>query len=229
MKRHLPFVAIMAFVCFISGCTSRQEKAEILIKDYFFQTLVDFDSYEPISTVFDTTYTTPYSDSSLLAITNSIHKKVLLANSYDENRKKIAKELSKWWCNDASSKVKQIEKYEEEIAKLSESADSLAIVFSEQLSSFSSKRSGWAAYHRFRCKDLEGKPKIGNYLFTFDPKVSSIISMIDLENENVFQNIALTTNLMLLGEHPDTLKAKEYFRRFFLTLPEASFEDFLGE
>ena len=53
---------IIISFCLVS-CISDEDKAENLIKEKMFKTLFDFESYEPIETIIDSSFTTVYRDS----------------------------------------------------------------------------------------------------------------------------------------------------------------------
>ena len=60
--KTLLFIVVSATML-LSGCKSKEEKANELIKDDMFKVLYDFASYEPIETNIDSAFTSVYTDS----------------------------------------------------------------------------------------------------------------------------------------------------------------------
>ena len=60
--KTLLFIVASATIL-LSGCKSKEEKANELIKDDMFKVLYDFASYEPIETNIDSAFTSVYTDS----------------------------------------------------------------------------------------------------------------------------------------------------------------------
>lgn len=64
MKKII-FITLSA-IFVLSGCKSKEDKALEVIKNQMFQTLYDFESYQPIETKIDSAFLSIYTDSAII-------------------------------------------------------------------------------------------------------------------------------------------------------------------
>lgn len=186
MKKLLILVAIIA--SFASCQKTPQEKAEILINDYFTQQLSHPDTYEPIVTELDSAFS-PF-DSPEFYIKTC--KMIDLYEKMEEMYKRVEKarmtmalgilSLSASGFQDCIDAKDDVEKVLDEFRKDSVRIESLASELKEELSR-EPEFIGYKARHEFRAKDDANKRIIGQYKFLFDPQLTSISDVYDMEEE----------------------------------------------
>ena len=192
MKKII-FITLSA-IFVLSGCKSKEDKALEVIKNQMFQTLYDFESYQPIETKIDSAFLSIYTDSAIIRhgyIINELLEKVNKA--FDEiNEYKNSMEI---WSDSYSSygikkfyeaKEKDGEKIEE--AKLyskmiNAESDTIKLLAQNITPDFY----GWKVAHKFRCKTKGGNSEIGNYIYYFDKKIKNIIYQEDIDNEDLIR------------------------------------------
>jgi hypothetical protein len=178
----------------LSGCKSKEDKALEVIKNQMFQTLYDFESYQPIETKIDSAFLSIYTDSTIIRhgyIINELLEKVNKA--FDEiNEYKNSMEI--WSDSYSSYGIKKFyeakEKYGEKIeeAKLyskmiNAESDTIKLLAQNITPDFY----GWKVAHKFRCKTKGGNSEIGNYIYYFDKKIKNIIYQEDIDNEDLIR------------------------------------------
>ena len=181
---------IIISFCLVS-CISEEDKAENLIKEKMFKTLYDFESYEPIETIIDSSFTTVYRDSIIqnYAITRQAYRNLI--DKEKSELEDIGSSIEIWAGSRSSLGRRKIQDLKKRLLK-SESnfkayykgmyeADSLLKV---EIAAFTPIFVGFQAKHKFRAKNKGGNFTIGNYLFVFDEKFTTIKSTIDLNDEN---------------------------------------------
>jgi len=189
MNRNFLLFGIIALL--FVACKSKEEKANILIKEQMFKTLYDFQSYEPIETIVDSAFTTIYQDSIILNYAYTIQA---YSSLHDECINEVDDALStaKIWSDSYSSyslgklieardKAKtNLDKAQYYIQKM----DETSLLLKERIDNFKPSYLGFQAKHKFRCKTKGGHFSIGNYLVTMDKKFKTVISVIDLDDED---------------------------------------------
>ena len=199
MKRLAYF--LISFTLLVS-CQSKVDKANKLIKEQFFKTLYDFQSYQPIETIIDSAYTSIYDDKNILNTYNHI---VLYIDSINKCREKIeeyrvAAEASKIYSGSwYATKKMQLEylndynKYTnlfDEYTNMSEyyklKSDELLKSLKKDVENFQNEFEGWQAKHIFRCKSKSGDSQIANYIFVFNKEMSKIIRYDNIEGKDYY-------------------------------------------
>lgn len=189
MKTLLFIVASTAIL--LSGCKSKEEKANELIKDNMFKVLYDFASYEPIETKIDSAFTTVYTDTIITAHAYFIKIGIEKADKYLDEMKD-ARQTMEIWSNGYSSYsnsrfYEAKNKFNENLEK-AKACTNIILLHSDSIKDrarFIKKDfCGWKATHKFRCKTKGGSPDIGNYEYIFDKDLKSIINKVDLDDED---------------------------------------------
>lgn len=175
----------------ISGCESQEVKANKLIKEYLFRTLYNFKSYEPISIEIDSAFTSIYRDSAILHHAGIIRNYVEKIQSEESNMEKFMEKSKIFEGSTSSYGREQALKNMKNIAKsdslISEYKNAIGIhVDSIKMlaANFDIKFQGWEAMHRFRSNDIEGISGLAQLLFIFDDKMSKLVSVLDLDDED---------------------------------------------
>lgn len=181
----IPFLLIVS-------CSSKEEKANELIKADMFKSLYDYESYQPIETIIDSSFIDAKKDSIIRGY----------AYLYMENINKITKSLDKlesekrlldiWDKSYTSYGIgKYLEHYnnmKKEFADIKEYEIILNTIISSiktRADSLGTSFIGWEAKHKFRCKNKGGNPDLGNYLYVFDKDMKKITHKEDLDDKDI--------------------------------------------
>ncbi len=220
MKRML-----LALLCGLSlcGCSSREDKANALIKDYMFKNLSDFNSYEVVETIVDSAYSIPYDQDLLASILALL---VCVDNQNDEAKATLQlEEKIDFYYNEAakySYGVRQrlyddIHEMEDDLhaqrkkyIKAIELKDFARGRVEDQLENMDNHLVGWAITHTFRCKDSDGKARLNTMVFSCDKNLKEIKSKMSKEENNKVHQIV---ELLLPGVK--ARKEGNIFRRNF--------------
>lgn len=187
-SKYIPiFVICLTFL----GCTSREEKANKLIKQDMFKTLYDFESYEPIETKLDSAYTSIYTDS-IIKLYASIASALLDDIQDNIDKMKDDESTMEIWRYSYSSlgRNKFKKAYEDFSERLDETEFYMKVVnkymdsIRFKFSIFKPQFYGWKAIHKFRCKTKGGNFDLGDYIYVFDKKIKNIISKEDMNDDN---------------------------------------------
>lgn len=188
--KTLLFIVVSATML-LSGCKSKEEKANELIKDDMFKVLYDFASYEPIETNIDSAFTSVYTDSIITRHAYFIKIAIEKADEYlDEERR-----TKKPWRFGVMAilHIVTLEYYEaknkfNENLEKAKACTNMVTLHSDSIkdrANFIKKEfCGWKATHKFRCKTKGGSPDIGNYEYIFDKDFKEIINKEDLDDKD---------------------------------------------
>ena len=193
MKKLKLFTQVM-LLCFATtimfSCTSREEKANRLIKEDMFRTLFDFASYEPIETKIDSAFTSVFRDAEILGLAYVFAKFLDENLSYRRRAQSALRSMEIWSdsrtpygrtrFNRASDEV--LENLEKATASL-EKASIARQLMRDKILEFTPEFIGWQATHRFRSRTRGGHFTIGNFLYVFNPEITEIIHKEDLDDE----------------------------------------------
>lgn len=183
---------LFATVLFLYSCTSKEEKAQELIKNDMYKTLFDFESYEPIETIIDSAYYSVYTDTAFL---NKGYRLAAILKILDENIDEIkdAQTTMNIWGDSYTALGRS--KYNEAKAKADSRiktskiflalTDSISSQIKDMAKATSSNFIGWKATHKFRCKTKGGQSTIGDYIYVFDKDIKEIIYKEDTEDEDL--------------------------------------------
>ena len=188
----------------LAASSSKEGRANKLIKEQFFKTLYDFESYQPIETVVDSAFTSIYEDNSILNKIDTLLAYQSLQIEYLENALKygqIAKSAkegaeilyeyrtgigseSYWEYQNRYTESYDLSiKYQELSNAIKEKYNELEISVRLDIQNFKREFLGWQAAHKFRCKTRGGQSSIANYIFVFDKEMKTIIRYNDIEDE----------------------------------------------
>lgn len=181
----IPFLLIVS-------CTSKEEKADKLIKADMFKSLYDYDSYQPIETIIDSSFIEAKKDTLIRGFAYILTESL---NNIEEHLKKIQteKKYLKIWQDSYTSygNMQYLEHYRNIKNELSDIREQM-IVANTIISSIITRADtigaefiGWEAKHKFRCKNKGGNPDIGNYLYVFDKEIKNITYREDLDDKGL--------------------------------------------
>lgn len=152
MKKNVILILTGILFCFtFVQCKSKEDKALAIIKEHFFRTMPDFNSYQPIETSFDSAFHTPYND-----------RKVLLYAKF---------------CIEALNDIKTYQKLGiEDLVNIScetyeNYTDSIIIAATNMQPHFI----GWKVTHKFRSKTIDGTSELSTRYFIMDNNFNKIL------------------------------------------------------
>ena len=187
--KHILFT-LMGFlsISLFMSCETKEEKALTLIDEKMFQTLYDYDSYQPVETVVDSAFSSVYRDT--LAVTYALYISALqehLEKTVDEINKNLdrakiyvgsyySQDIYQEYINKAISS-KDVAEICIDRMKLYE--DSIRIISDSFIPEFI----GWEVMHRFRCKSKGGSALLSDFVYLFDKDFNEIVYYEDTEDE----------------------------------------------
>lgn len=172
MKKNVILVLTGVLLCFtFVQCKSKEDKALAVIKDYFFNTMADFNSYQPIETIIDSAFQTCCTDRLVLSYANDyffnmgIYRKELnIAKNYlslpnGNNAYEQKKASAQEYLNDAYSARDRIL-----------DLDSVYYSDPQELAFL-----GWKVTHKYRCRTNEGLFDVETADFIIDEKFKEVL------------------------------------------------------
>ena len=203
---------ILISVLAVAACSSKEDKANKLIKDYMFKHLHDFKSYEVVETKVDTLYNTPLWDSECIAYATIANEHLKKAEEYKSEAESDHRSMDIWsdgwsytsrneynkayksWLNNKMDETTEKITYLTAAKKLREKLDSLD--GKEQI--------GWLVNHTFRSNTLGGNSSLGHYIFLMDKNFKEITANYDTDDDE------LTDTMEAIGIVRDVIKTPEY-------------------
>ena len=187
MKKLL-YLVIIALA--LTACTSKERKAEILIKEKMLKTLYNAESYDPVETVVDSAFT-PFDDPKFYEKTLAIAEIGWEMERYESEAKSAERQIALYqdllrisYSNSNKLSLNQAqEEYDNILAKKSE-AEEKAKDLAEQLKADLQQKPlfiGFKSRHRYRAKDNEGNTFMGEAKFLFDKDITQIVCVWDMD------------------------------------------------
>lgn len=189
MKKLIRVAALLAAVASIASCGSREKRAEKAISDYFYKTLYDFESYQPVETTIDSSFVSPVFDPkcrAAAAIGLDAHKQYLKAQNEVDDAVSTMQIWSGGW--DSYSRNKFNEAKMKATGGLEEAGRQLRIYYEQQLAvkdaaaELGNEFTGWYVTHTYRCKSKGGMALLSKDVFLFDPECKNIQNHYDTED-----------------------------------------------
>lgn len=191
--KNIHFISIMLAIL-MASCTSNEQKAERLIKADLEETLLDFDSYEPIKTTVIEAKVTMYNDTACRNKAAMLHAAMITAADFASQGEEAKEHMDIWTPSHYATAYhrSQYVKYREEYISSMEKAQmaySLAMRVGMELQQQiieldTSKVIGWDVSHRFRCKNRGGNPTIGDFRYLINTDFSEIIFSVDADSKD---------------------------------------------
>ena len=177
------------------SCSSKEEKAEKLIKGELAKTLYDFESYQPIETTIKEAKMNIYNDSACWKKGAVLAYNMQLMMNYCDQYKEAKEHMDIWGRPTSYSSTysdNQYYKYKKEFEEALENAvttrelcKSLANTLKDSASELdTTKVIGWEVIHRFRCKTKGGYSTIGNYRYIISKDFKSVLLHEDTDDDD---------------------------------------------
>lgn len=189
MKR-LPYLLLVLCVSVVS-CKSNEEKALELIDKQMFQTLFDYESYQPVETKIDSAFTAPYYTDSILALAMIYEEYQKRAEDYKEKADDAQSTMEIWedsYSSYSRSRYKEARTkwIDNTIYSLTEHKKALTalLMASEAVRDFKPEYWGWSVYHKYRCKSKGGSALLCEAIYIIDTDFSTIIKTIDIDDDD---------------------------------------------
>ncbi|MBR1512720.1 MAG: hypothetical protein IJ622_00335 [Bacteroidales bacterium] len=193
-KVSIVFLAICYMVS-LSGCSSKEDRANKLIKERMSKTLYDFNSYDPIETIVSEAKATMYNDTACWNDGSLLAASMKLGLKYAEDMKDAKDYMDIWGppsYYSSSYSDNKYYKYKNEYEDAVNSFKSTHEVCKIIVESLRNKITdldenniiGWEIMHKFRCKTKGGYSTIGNYRFVMDKGFNSILIVEDIDDED---------------------------------------------
>ena len=188
MKR---IIFIIPVLCLLASCKSKEEKALELIDQRMFQTLYDYESYQPVETKLDSAFTSPYFSDSIIAM-------VMLYDEFQDEADDFkddaddAKTTMEIWSDSYSSYART--RYNDAknkwvdnsilYFKTSKKAIFTLMRATEAIKDFKPEFCGWQVYHKYRCKSKGGHSLLSETIYIVDKDVKEITQTIDIDDDD---------------------------------------------
>lgn len=178
----------------VVSCTSKEEKANKLIKQYMYENLYDFESYEPTKTVLDTLYADIRYDKEAYKAARRGQESLETADEYISEASSASKSMEIWSDSYTSYGRSQWTEASNKMQRCLDKAKSCMVEVStamleikareEVIYKQPAKIQGWKVGHKFRCKTKGGHSSIGDYCFVMDCDLKEIIAVYDLDDKD---------------------------------------------
>ena len=178
-------------LCIIVSCKSKEDKALELIDKQMFQTLYDYESYQPVETKLDSAFTSPYYTDSILAMVMLYDQYQDKADEYKEEADDAKSTMEIW--SDSYTSYARTRYYDARdkwidntvlYFKNSKFAVSALMMAAEAIKDFKPEYCGWEVYHKYRCKSKGGHALLSEAIYIVDKDVKNIIQTIDLDDDD---------------------------------------------
>lgn len=193
--KHIKFCLSLLLAITLASCASKEDKANKLIKDYMYENLYDFESYEPMKTTIDTMYTDIRFDKEAYALALVAGDKLDKVNDYLAEVRSAQTSMDIW--SDSGTSYGR-SKYNEAKDKCRDNLNAARKCMREMYASMllildrnealeqneKGEAIGWKVGHRFRCKTKGGNSTIGEYIFVMDKDLKEVIATFDIDEED---------------------------------------------
>lgn len=212
MKKLGFFLSIMLLML-LTACTTNEDKANKLIKQYMYESLYDYKSYEPTKTTVEVWYPNIFFNEDALEYAQKgieYAKKVeLLKEELEDTQRdmEFAKSLlgnyeSSYDRHRYNRAKKEYDEYSTELIDFSKkSIQTMLDIYEiqENIEKSQDDVLGWIGIHKFRCNTRGGYAAVGEYIFLMNADFSEIINVYDAADDEFVECIAYIK--VILEEH----------------------------
>lgn len=204
---------IVISVLAVVACSSKEDKANKLIKDYMYKHLHDFKSYEAIETKVDTLYNTPFSSNECISLANTAYSVLENMQEYGDKAERDEQSMDIWsggWSS--TSRNEYTKAYKSWLNnKINETTERITYLTAakellEKTKGLDGKEQvGWLVTHTFRSNTLGGNSSLGNYIFLMDKDFKSIIANYDEDDEDIANALSTISAIESSLESPEQI------------------------
>ncbi len=188
-------IIILVLGLSLTSCSSKEDRANKLIKERMSKTLFDYASYDPIETIVSEAKATMYNDSSCWNAGTILAEFMKLGLKYGDAMNDAKEHMEIWGLPSYYSSFYSDNKYYKYKSEYEDAANSLTVSLEickiladslrEQIMNLDENSVvGWEVTHKFRCKTKGGQSTIGNYRFVMDKNFKSILINEDIDDED---------------------------------------------
>lgn len=190
MKKTISFILLTLLV--LSGCSSKEDKINDMIKSDMKVCLYDFKSYEPTKTQIDSAFYNIHGDNH---VREKVSKFIKLKEEYEELDKEteyLAMNTMAYSGLSSAPAVSMYNKYSKDLSenqkKLKTLESNIEKIKNEIISIHDKaprkKFIGWGVVHYFKCNTQEGLPYIGQIAYIVDKDIKKILFKIDMTDSD---------------------------------------------
>lgn len=219
--KKIKIYSVITLMLLLTACSSNEHKANKLIKQYMFESLYDYKSYEPTKTIVEPLKPELYFDEEVIE-----YAKTGIKNAEDGTRLKEEVEQAEDDMEFAASlyysslqdnyHYKKAKKQYEEAKTALDYAEreTLVCVYNvlaihEELElTPSNENLGWKVTHKFRCKNRGGNIALGEYIFLIDNEFKEILNVYDTDDYEYACCIEFINYALEQAPNKDAIKAK---------------------
>lgn len=221
MKKLGFFLSIMLLML-LTACTTNEDKANKLIKQYMFESLYDYKSYEPTKTIVDTLENEiAFNDEALNYAQIGIEKTIEFQNLENELKRAedemnlAASIFGKSSINFPYKKAKQ--EYDDAQVLMNKTQIEILeciyniLTINEDIElNHSNEILGWKVTHKYRCNNRGGNVALGEEIFLIDIDFNEIIKVYEMDD--YFVKATFINQLLKQGLNKDDIldRIEEY-------------------
>ncbi len=182
---------IIPVLCLLASCKSKEEKALELIDQQMFQTLYDYESYQPVETKIDSAFTSPYFSDSIIAMVMLYDEFQDQAEDYKDEADDAQSSMEIWsdsYSSYARSRYNDAKREWVDNTILyfqtSKKAILALMMAAEAIKDFEPEFCGWQVYHKYRCKSKGGHALLSESIYIIDKDLKEITHTIDIDDDD---------------------------------------------
>lgn len=207
MKKNAILIAFLLVVLASTGCKSKVQKAEKLIKTELSKTLYDFDSYKPIETTVVKTNVNAFNDSACWNKASVLAYAFSKLDEYIEDAEEAKSHMEIWGRPTYYSSTysdnrwyQYREEFNESVANINITIATINIIANELKDLIAkldtTQLAGWEVQHSFRCNTRGGHPEIGHFRYVISKDLKTIILEEDTESKEDKKTRELLENVL---------------------------------
>lgn len=222
MKRIFIYFALTC-VILLTACSSNENKANKLIKQYMFESLYDFKSYEPTKTIVDTLKPELYFNEEAIeyaktGLSNAtkipeLTEEVKSAQDKMEFASSMSRHFSSSYENYHYKMVKK--EYEDAQTALNNATrealvcmHNILVMYEELQENQTNEILGWKVTHKYRCNNRGGNLALGEDIFLIDKDFKEILHVYDTQDYDYAACVEFINSVLEQGYDKDELLAK---------------------
>lgn len=185
MKSICKSVLCLFMVVSAASCINKERRALQLIDTIMFQTLADFDSYQPISTEIDTVFDIPYFRKEILDLADKTADTYKEMNEI-EHRANVQLSIARASFFGGDDHLARAEEHLETLKKLAPKLEMQIDSIQMLASQCTGKPDRWGFRHKYRFRDNNGNAKFGELYMVTDKEVTQSL-FLKFQDDQLFE------------------------------------------